>query len=253
MWPTSCSQRVIAADLRCPALAPPHPRPGADRTRDLADLSAPRRGHGRLRRRHPPRRERRRQRGPAEPVEAEGATRAAPSHVLEAARRRASSASSTRRRSGSTRTTAGREPRDEALPLCAPAHLYTATKLAGEIYCRATASSTASSTRSCASASLRPARPPRGGGPGLRAQGARGRAADDRRRGTQSRRFVYVEDLADGVVRALAPVAAGNRPTTSSAAEDMTIRRSPRRSATSSATSSSRSRPAAPATTPARP
>ena len=42
---------------------------------------------------------------------------------------------------------------DEETPLVAPSHLYTATKLAGELYCKPIASCSASSTRSCGSGS----------------------------------------------------------------------------------------------------
>jgi UDP-glucose 4-epimerase len=97
---------------------------------------------------------------------------------------------------------------DEELPLHAPAHLYTATKLAGELYCHAygelygvehtilrfgipygprarqAAVIPAFTTRALAGESLT--------------------LAGD---GSQTRPFVYVEDLAGGVVRALAPAA----------------------------------------------
>ena len=49
---------------------------------------------------------------------------------------RASAASSTRARSGSTATPPATDAVDEDAPLALPTHLYTATKLAGEMYCR---------------------------------------------------------------------------------------------------------------------
>ncbi|HZQ04385.1 MAG TPA: NAD-dependent epimerase/dehydratase family protein [Gaiellaceae bacterium] len=95
---------------------------------------------------------------------------------------------------------------DEDAPLPPPQHLYTATKLAGELLC---------ATYGVEHTILRFGIPY---GPRARATTivaafvARARAgspltiAGD---GRQSRRFVYVDDLADGVVAALAPVAAG--------------------------------------------
>ena len=100
-----------------------------------------------------PRRRRRRQRGPLRPGRRRDGQRAR--HGQRARGRapaRASSASSTPRRSGSTRRRS-REHVDEDDALALPNHLYTATKFAGEMYCRSYASCTASSTRSCASAS----------------------------------------------------------------------------------------------------
>ena len=96
---------------------------------------------------------------------------------------------------------------DALLPL--PDHFYTATKLAGEMYCRAYGSSTASSRRSSASGSRTgPARARRGRRDvrGARARRLALRIMGD---GTQARQFVYVEDLAEGVVSALVPHAAG--------------------------------------------
>jgi UDP-glucose 4-epimerase len=112
---------------------------------------------------------------------------------------------------------------EEDAALCAPGHLYTATKLAGELYCR--------SYRELYGLDytvLRFGIPygPRARPAGVVAQMV-GRAlageplvvAGD---GRQSRRFVYVEDLADGVVRALDPVAA-NRTYNLVGSEDTTI------------------------------
>src|SRR4051794_34183153 len=91
-----------------------------------------------------------------------------------------------------------------------PAHLYTATKLAGELYCRSYAE-----LYGVEYTVLRFGIPY-----GPRARDATVLAAFTRKAlagepltvagsGDQTRRFVYVEDLADGVVRAVAPVAAG--------------------------------------------
>jgi UDP-glucose 4-epimerase len=91
-----------------------------------------------------------------------------------------------------------------------PAHLYTATKLAGELYCRSYAE-----LYGVEYTVLRFGIPY-----GPRARDATVLAAFTRKAlggepltvagsGDQTRRFVYVEDLADGVVRALVPGAVG--------------------------------------------
>jgi UDP-glucose 4-epimerase len=118
-------------------------------------------------------------------------------------------------------TPAGVHEEDAALR--PPGHLYTATKLAGELYCRSYYE-----LYGLEYTVLRFGIPygPRARPAGVVAQFA-GRAlageplvvAGD---GRQSRRFVYVEDLADGVVEALAPVAA-NRTYNLVGAEDTTI------------------------------
>jgi UDP-glucose 4-epimerase len=115
------------------------------------------------------------------------------------------------------------EVHEEDAALRAPGHLYTATKLAGELYCRCY-----SELYGLEYTVLRFGIPygPRARPAGVVAQFV-GRAlageplvvAGD---GLQSRRFVYVEDLADGVVRALDPVAA-NRTYNLVGAEDTTI------------------------------
>ena len=96
---------------------------------------------------------------------------------------------------------------DAALPL--PGHLYTATKLAGEMYCRAYAE-----LFGLEYTVLRFGIPY---GPRARAEGViptfvsralAGEALTLAGGGEQSRRFVYVEDLAEGVACALRPVAA---------------------------------------------
>jgi len=97
---------------------------------------------------------------------------------------------------------------DAALPL--PGHLYTATKLAGEAYCRSYGE-----LYGVEHTILRfgiPYGPRARGATVLAAFVAKARAGDPLTiagDGSQSRRFVYVEDLADGVVAGLAPAAAG--------------------------------------------
>ncbi|MFN2629094.1 MAG: NAD-dependent epimerase/dehydratase family protein [Gaiellaceae bacterium] len=102
------------------------------------------------------------------------------------------------------------DPLDEDAPLPLPGHLYTATKLAGEMYCH---------TYSVLYG-IEPTIARFGIPYGPRARPSTVLAAFVTRAlggkpltitgdGTQSRRFVYVEDLAEGVVAALAPVAIG--------------------------------------------
>jgi UDP-glucose 4-epimerase len=107
--------------------------------------------------------------------------------------------------------------------LCAPSHLYTATKLAGELYCRSYRE-----LYGLDSTVLRFGIP---FGPRARPETVVARFVDRALAGeplvvagdgSQSRRFVYVEDLADGVVRALAPGAA-NRTYNLVGSEDTTI------------------------------
>ncbi|MEA2422262.1 MAG: UDP-glucose 4-epimerase, partial [Thermoleophilaceae bacterium] len=97
----------------------------------------------------------------------------------------------------------------EQTRLSPPAHLYTATKLAGELYCRSYAE-----LYDVEYTVLRFGIPY-----GPRARDATVLAAFTRKAmagepltvagsGDQTRRFVYVEDLADGVVRGLDPAAA---------------------------------------------
>jgi UDP-glucose 4-epimerase len=98
---------------------------------------------------------------------------------------------------------------DEDTPLATPSHLYTATKLAGELYCKAYRElfgveytilrfgiPYGPRAREATVIAALPARAERG--EPLTIAGA----------GKQSRRFVYVEDLAEGVVAALRPEAA---------------------------------------------
>src|SRR5882757_1884214 len=99
---------------------------------------------------------------------------------------------------------------DEETAIPAPRHLYTATKLAGETYC-----SGYTELYDLESTVLRFGIPY---GPRARAAGVvakftdlafEGKALTIAGDGSQSRSFIYVEDLADGIVAALAPAAAG--------------------------------------------
>lgn len=98
---------------------------------------------------------------------------------------------------------------DEDAPLALPSHFYTATKLAGEMYCRAY-----SSLYGGAHTVLRFGIPygPRARVaavvPSFVARAQAGKALTIAGDGRQTRQFVYVEDLAEGIVSALAPVAA---------------------------------------------
>ena len=99
---------------------------------------------------------------------------------------------------------------DEDTPLALPSHLYTATKLAGEMYCRSY-----EKLYDVESTILRfgipygPRARPAAVLPIFVNKALAGEALTIAGDGKQTRRFVYVEDLADGVVRALAPEAAG--------------------------------------------
>jgi UDP-glucose 4-epimerase len=101
-------------------------------------------------------------------------------------------------------------PLDEATPLTAPTHLYTATKLAGELYCRSYAA-----LYGVESTILRfgipygPRARPNAVVPAFTRNALAGDPLTINGGGTQRRPLVYVEDLAEGVVRALAPCAAG--------------------------------------------
>jgi UDP-glucose 4-epimerase len=99
---------------------------------------------------------------------------------------------------------------DEDSAVALPDHLYTATKLAGEMYCRSYAE-----LYGLQCTVLRFGIPY---GPRARAAGVipifvtkalAGEPLTIAGEGLQSRRFVYVEDLADGVVRGLVPEAIG--------------------------------------------
>lgn len=99
---------------------------------------------------------------------------------------------------------------DEETPIPAPRHLYTATKLAGETYCAGYAE-----LYDLEYTVLRFGIPY---GPRARAAGVvakftdlafAGQALTIAGDGSQTRSFIYVEDLADGIVASLAPEAAG--------------------------------------------
>ena len=114
---------------------------------------------------------------------------------------------------------------DEDAPLMPPAHLYTATKLAGELYCRAYGQlfgldctilrfGIPYGPRARAAAVV----------PAFVERALRGEALTIAGSGEQSRRFVYVEDLADGVVRAL-EAAPAHRTYNLVGSEDVSVRR----------------------------
>jgi hypothetical protein len=97
-------------------------------------------------------------------------------------------------------------PVDEDATLGLPSHLYTATKLAGEMYCRSY-----ERLYGLEYTILRfgipygPRARPAAVVPAFVARALAGEPLQIAGEGLQSRRFVYVEDLADGVVRALGP------------------------------------------------
>ena len=99
---------------------------------------------------------------------------------------------------------------DEDTLLCPPAHLYTAGKLAGELYCNSYAE-----LYGVASTIVRfgipygPRARPAAVIPSFIARARAGEPLSIAGSGEQQRAFVYVEDLAAGVVAALAPAAAG--------------------------------------------
>src|SRR4051812_41913496 len=159
----------------------------------------------------------------ADPVEAERRNACGTLHVLEAVRR-----------TGAPRivyastiwaySDTPAECHDESLALHPPAHLYTATKLAGELYCHSYGE-----LYGLESTILRfgipygPRARPAAVVPSMVARALDGEPLTIAGDGSQSRRFVYVEDLAEGVVRALAPCAA-NRTYNLVSDVDVTIR-----------------------------
>ena len=102
----------------------------------------------------------------------------------------------------------GTEPLDEDTPLALPAHMYTATKLAGEMFCRSY-----SELYGLEHTILRFGIPygPRSRPATVLAafveRALAGHALMIAGDGSQSRQFVYVEDLAQGLVASLAPPA----------------------------------------------
>jgi UDP-glucose 4-epimerase len=159
----------------------------------------------------------------AEPVDAERRNARGTLHVLEAARH----AGVGRVIYASTIWVYSDTPaprHDEMLALHPPAHLYSATKLAGELYCRAY-----QELYGVEHTILRfgipygPRARPTAVVPAFVHRALAGEPLTIAGDGRQSRRFVYVEDLAEGVVSALAPIAA-NRTYNLVGVEDTTVR-----------------------------
>jgi UDP-glucose 4-epimerase len=103
------------------------------------------------------------------------------------------------------------ETADEETPLPPPAHLYTATKLAGELYCRSYGELYGVETTILRfGIPYGPRARPAAVLPAFVGRALSGEPLTVAGTGEQTRRFVYVEDLAEGVVRALdTPEAAG--------------------------------------------
>jgi UDP-glucose 4-epimerase len=100
-------------------------------------------------------------------------------------------------------------PVDEDSGLGLPSHLYTATKLAGEMYCRSYAELYGIETSIVRlGIPYGPRARPEAVIPAFVQKAAAGEPLTIAGDGRQTRRFVYVEDLADGLVRALHPAAA---------------------------------------------
>jgi UDP-glucose 4-epimerase len=98
---------------------------------------------------------------------------------------------------------------DEESALMPPAHLYTATKLAGELYCKSYSELFGLDTTILRfGIPYGPRARPAAVVPAFVGKALRGESITIAGSGEQTRRFVYVEDLADGVVRSLAPIAA---------------------------------------------
>ncbi len=158
----------------------------------------------------------------ADPVEAERRNAQATLQVLEAARRTAVGRvvyASTIWAYSDTPA----ECHDESLPLHPPAHLYTATKLAGEFYCHAYGELyDVEHTILRFGIPYGPRARPAAVIPAFTKRALAGEPLTIAGDGSQSRRFVYVEDLAEGVVRALAPCAA-NRTYNLVGGEDTTV------------------------------
>ncbi len=201
--------RARAPDLRSRPVTAPRPGARHGARRHLR----PRRGTARdrrLRRRHPPCRDGRRRRGRNRPDPHRSRQR--PRHAGRCSRHRATqvcSASSTRARSGSTATRSRptRSTRTHRSGL--PKHFYTATKIAGEMY-----TATYGELYGLEWTILRfgipygPRARPTAVVPAFTAKALSGQPLTIAGDGTQSRRFVYVEDLADGVALSLVPAAA---------------------------------------------
>ncbi len=119
----------------------------------------------------------------------------------------------------------GSEPVDEDTALGAPEHLYTATKLAGEMYCRSYASLYGLDyTILRLGIPYGPRARPAAVIPAFVGRALAGEALTIAGSGDQCRRFVYVSDLAAGVASALRPEAA-NRVYNLVGEEDVSIKR----------------------------
>ena len=104
----------------------------------------------------------------------------------------------------------GPEPHDEDTPLVLPPHLYTATKLAGEMYCRSFQTMYGVSTTILRfGIPYGPRARPAAVVPAFIAKAKAGMPLTIAGDGSATRQFVYVEDLAEGVVAALHPAGAG--------------------------------------------
>jgi UDP-glucose 4-epimerase len=113
---------------------------------------------------------------------------------------------------------------DEEAALRPPAHLYTATKLAGELYCHAYGELYGLDTTILRfGIPFGPRARPAAVVPAFVRKALDGVPLTIAGTGEQTRRFVYVEDLAEGVVRAMAPAAA-NRVYNLVGDEDVSIR-----------------------------
>ena len=100
----------------------------------------------------------------------------------------------------------GPEPHDEDTPLVLPPHLYTATKLAGEMYCRSYETLYGLSTTILRfGIPYGPRARPAAVVPAFIAKAQAGTPLTIAGDGSATRQFVYVEDLAEGIVAALAP------------------------------------------------
>jgi UDP-glucose 4-epimerase len=104
----------------------------------------------------------------------------------------------------------GPEPHDEDTPLVLPPHLYTATKLAGEMYCRAFETMYGVPTTILRfGIPFGPRARPAAVVPAFIGKAKAGTPLTIAGDGRATRQFVYVEDLAEGVVAALAPAGGG--------------------------------------------
>jgi UDP-glucose 4-epimerase len=145
----------------------------------------------------------------ADPVRADSVNAHGTEVILEAARRE----SVERMIYGSTVWVYGNANTEEATedtPLVLPAHLYTATKLAGEMYALSyNAMYGAGHTILRFGIPYGPRARPAAVVPSFVLRAQRGEALAIAGDGRQARQFVYIEDLAAGIVAALSPQAAG--------------------------------------------